>query len=171
MKTTIKKYGISTLIIALILFFLALYFGQNLSFKTQEVLGYVTIIVCLIPIYFGIKHHKATQNGNISFKDGFIIGILIALCAAIGFAIIDYIYVAYVNPEFPQQYLAYQIDAINASDLNSAEKFQKINEATEMAKDYGTPTFGAILMFAIVFILGMIISIISALTLQRKASS
>ncbi|MEM6685431.1 MAG: DUF4199 domain-containing protein [Bacteroidota bacterium] len=148
---------------------MALFFGKNLSFATQEILGYVTMIVCLLPIYFGIKHYRDHENnGIVNFKEGFIIGILIALCAAIGFAIIDYVFVSFVNPEFPEQYLAYQIDGINASELSAAEKAIKIEEATEMMKTYGTASFGALLMFAMVFILGIVISIISALTLQRK---
>lgn len=169
MRTTVKKYGLYALIIALALFFIALYFGKGLSFKTQEVIGYVTMAVCLIPIYFGIKHYRDYENnGAVSFKEGFIIGILIALCAAIGFAIIDYTFVSYINPEFPEQYLAYQIDLINTSDLTADEKIQEVAAAKEMMKQYGTPAFGATLMFAMVFIFGIIISIISALTLQRK---
>ncbi|MEM6720508.1 MAG: DUF4199 domain-containing protein [Bacteroidota bacterium] len=170
MKTTVKKYGLYALIITIVLFFIALFFGKELSFQTQEVLGYITMFVCLIPIYFGIKHYRDYENnGAVNFKEGFIIGMLIAFCAAIGFAIIDYVFVSYVNPEFPEQYLAYQIDGINASTLSAEEKLTKIEEAKEMMKTYGTAAYGALLMFAMVFILGIVISIISALTLQRKS--
>ncbi|WP_298508042.1 DUF4199 domain-containing protein [uncultured Kordia sp.] len=171
MKTTIKKYGLYALIIALSLFFIALYFGKGLSFKAQEVVGYITMVVCLIPIFFGIKHYRDHENnGAVNFKEGFIIGISIALCAAIGFAIIDYIFVSYINPDFPEQYLAYSIDNINASDLSAEEKLKEITYAKDMMQQYGTPAFGALLMFAMVFILGIIISILSAFTLQRKSS-
>ena len=39
MKTTVKKNGFYALIIAVALFFGALYFGEGLSFKAQEVIG------------------------------------------------------------------------------------------------------------------------------------
>lgn len=171
MKTTVKKYGGYALILALVIFFLGLYLGKGLSFKAQEVIGYVTMAVCLIPIYFGIKHYRDYENnGAIHFKEGFIIGILIALCAAVGFAIIDYLFVSYINPEFPAQYLAYSIDNINASNLTAEQKVKDIAAAKEMMQNYGTPAFGALLMFSMVFVFGIIISIISALTLQRKSN-
>lgn len=171
MKATVKKYGLYALILAIAIFFIALYFGKDLSFKTQEVIGYTTMAVCLIPIYFGIKHYRDHENnGAVNFKEGFIIGILIALCAAIGFAIIDFLFVSYINPEFPAQYLAYSIDNINASDIPADQKIKDIADAKEMMKKYGTPSFGALLMFSMVFIFGIIISLISTLTLQRKSN-
>jgi uncharacterized membrane protein YfcA len=171
MKTTVKKYGFYSLIIAIALFFGALYFGEGLSFKAQEVIGYTTMVVCLIPIYFGIKHYRDYENnGAVNFKEGFIVGILIALCAGIGFAATDYIFVSYFNPEFFDTYLAYQIDGINASNLTAVEKTKEIAYAKEMMKDFGTPEMGALLMFATVLIFGIIISTLSTLTLQRKAN-
>ncbi len=171
MKTTIKKYGLYAFTIALVFFFLALYFGKGLSFATQEVIGYVSMAVCLLPVYFGIKHHRDYENnGSINFKEGFVIGLLITLCAAIGFAIIDFLFVSYINPEFPQQYLAYSIENINASTVSAEEKLTEIENAKEMMETYGTPAFGALLMFSMVFIFGIIVSLLSAVTLQRKSS-
>lgn len=171
MKTTVRKYGLYAFIIALVLFFLALYFGKGLSFKTQEFIGYVSMAVCLIPVYFGIKYHRDYENnGSLNFKEGFIIGLLIALCAAVGFAVIDYLFVSFIYPEFPKEYLAYSIDNINTSDISAEQKIKDIAAAKEMMQTYGTPAFGALLMFAMVFIFGIIISLVSALTLQRKSN-
>jgi hypothetical protein len=99
MKKSILRYGLFSFLSALILFLCALVFGQGLSFETQTVLGYVTIVASLTFVFFGIKHFRDQENsGVISFKKALGIGMLITLFAALGFAIIDYLYTAYINP-------------------------------------------------------------------------
>ncbi|MCH2193340.1 MAG: hypothetical protein MK119_04320 [Kordia sp.] len=73
-------------------------------------------------------------------------------------------------PEFLKKYLAYQMDEINASNIPAEQKVKDIAYAKEMMKNYVTPAFGTLLMFSMVFILGIVMSILTMLTLQRKSS-
>ncbi len=170
MKNTVIKYGLYGFITAFVLFFIALYFGQGLSFKTQELVGYASMIISLSFVYFGIKHYKNHElNGEISFKTAFIIGALISLFTAIGFGIMDIIYVTKINPDFAEQYLAYEFNLLDArTDLSLDEiKFEKLS-LQKQSEAFGSPIILFFIMTMMVFVIGVIISLLSALILHKK---
>ncbi|MFS4466637.1 DUF4199 domain-containing protein [Maribacter sp. 2210JD10-5] len=168
MKKTIVHFGIYAFLCAFLLFMAALYFGQGLDFSIQEVLGYLTILTSLLFIFFAIKHLREKENhGLISFKKAFLIGISISVFAGIGFAIADTIYVTVINPDFAEQYLAYSLEKLKA-ELPAATYEVERKKLLEQIEQYKNPAFNATVMFMTVFLIGFIITLISALILQRK---
>ena len=171
MKNTVLKYGMYGFVTAFVLFFLALYFGQGLAFKTQAILGYATMVTSLVFVYFGIKHYRDhEQNGEISFKTAFTIGALISLFAAIGFGVMDAIYITQINPDFAEQYLAYEFSLLDArTDLTpEAIRIEKLT-LQKQSEAYGSPFIVFLSMTMIVFVIGVIISLLSSLILHKKA--
>lgn len=148
MKKTILRYGTYGLSFALISFLAGLYF----DIVTNEILGYVTIVVSLMFVYFGMRFFRDKQNnGKISFKQGILMGLSISVFAAVGIALADFIYTAIINPDFFVEY---------------AEKARAENPSVEIPElNSGS---AALFMFALVFTIGVIITLISSLILQRK---
>ena len=152
MNSTILRYGFYSLLTAAILFLAGLLLGEDLSMNTKAIVGYASMVVSLLFVFFGIKHYRDKENnGSITFRNAFILGVAITLFAAVGFAIVDYIYTAVINPEFMTQYIAEM----------------KANGSTEEIPEYGS-TFLATIMFLTVLIIGIIITILSGLILSRK---
>ncbi|NAS31956.1 DUF4199 family protein [Flavobacteriaceae bacterium R38] len=148
MQTTIKKFGTYAAITGAVLFFSALYFLSGFSYKVQEVSGYATIVASLLFVFFGIKHFRDKENdGIVSFKQALTIGVLISVFAAIAFAVVDFIFTTLISQDFVYEY----IEATNSSQ-----------------SPMSTSVSFALLMFVTVFLIGFIISLISALILQRK---
>ncbi len=168
MKNTIIKYGVLSVITASVLFFLALTLGKTFDYSTQEIIGYLTMVVSLSFVYFGIKHFRDNENnGVVSFGKALLIGVLISACAGIGFGFIDYIYTTQINPEFASEYLEKSLETMKAT--LSPEEFEiKKKELTVQMEQYGGSGFMACIMFVTVLIIGFIISLISAMFLQRK---
>ena len=152
MRTTVIKFGIYGLLLAVAIFLAALTFGEGLSYSAQEVLGYATMIASLIFVFFGIKHFRDRENeGKVSFGKALLIGLLISLITALGIAIGDYIYTTAINPDFFEEYKV----AMRAQGYEG--------EIPEF-----TSGLAALFMFLTVAVLGLIISLISALILQKK---
>lgn len=148
MQKSVIRFSAYGILVGFIAFLAGLYF----DITTNEILGYATIVASLLFVYFGIKHFRDKENqGKLSFKKGMIIGLLITFFTAIGIAIADYIYTAVVNPDFFTEYA----------------EMMKAKDPTVEVYEF-TSSQGAIFMFAIVFIIGVIISLISSLILQRK---
>ncbi|MBT8253581.1 MAG: DUF4199 domain-containing protein, partial [Bacteroidia bacterium] len=79
------------------------------------------------------------------------IGVIISVFAGLGIAIVDYIYTTSINPEFFEEY---------------ARALEEAGRGDEVF-DIGSG-LAAVFMFATVIVIGFIISLISALILQRK---
>lgn len=170
MKNTVIKYGLRSAITITVLFLLALTLGKNLDYGMQEVIGYSSMVISLVFVYFGIKHFRDQQNnGVVSFGKALLIGILITLFAALAFGLIDLIYIKYINPDFTAEYYARSVEELKNS-LSGAELEAKLAKM-EAEKDlFMNPMVSFLLMSFTVFLIGFIISLISSLVLQRKAS-
>ncbi|MDT7831389.1 DUF4199 domain-containing protein [Flavobacteriaceae bacterium S356] len=170
MKKTIIRYGFYGFLTAVVLFLSALVFGQGLSFETQTVLGYVSIVASLSFVYFGIKHFRDRQNnGVISFGKALGVGMLITLFAALGFAIIDYLYTAYINPDFIDQYAANSMSNLEKT-LSGDDLVKAKEDFTSQMESMGSSSALAFFMFVIVTVIGFIISLLSSLFLNKKQS-
>lgn len=152
MKNTVLKYGGYGLLAGLIIFGLHLSFLDAFDYSTNEILGYVSIFVCLSFIYFGIKHYRDRVNeGVVSFGKALAIGVLISVLVGVGVAMADFIYTKFIDPDFFNDY---------AQMLRDQGKEDQIVEMTSFT--------AAIFMLVLVTVIGFIISLISGLILQRK---
>ena len=168
MKNTVIKFGLYALISGFLLFGLPFFLGMGVDYDYGELIGYTSMILSLLFVYFGIKHYRDNVNeGKISLGKAIAIGMLIALFSAIGVAVFDYIYTSYINPDFASEYLEYSIKKMEET-LSAEEVKLKTAELTQQMEDYGSPSFMAFMMFVSVMILGFIISLISGLILQSK---
>jgi len=168
MKKTITRYGLYGAVTICALFLLSLFVGKNLSYSIQEVIGYTSMIVSLSFVFFGIKHFRdQVNNGSVTFGKALLIGLAISLITAIAFGILDYIYVAYINPDFTEEYYANSLERMQEA-LPAAEFELKKVEMEAQKELFSSPIMSFALMSMTVFVIGFIISLISGLILQRK---
>ncbi|MEM7484222.1 MAG: DUF4199 domain-containing protein [Bacteroidota bacterium] len=168
MKKTVIKFGIYGSIAICILFLTSWFALSDLSFSTQEVLGYISIILSLSFVYFGIKHYRDKENdGTVGFKKALIIGVLISLIVSIVFGVLDVFYIKVINPDFTVEYYENSIETMRAS-LPKTEFETKLAEMESQKALFANPFLSFSIMAMTVFVIGFIISLISALTLQRK---
>jgi hypothetical protein len=166
MKKTVLKFGLYSGITILVLFLCSYSFMTDLSFETQEVLGYTSMFAALVFVFFGIKSYRDKENGGyISFGRALGLGLLITLIPALAFGIFDAIYVTYVYPEFFSEYYT----AMQAK--MSPEELVKMEADMESMKFFFTPFGTFLLMFLTVFILGFIISLLSSMILRRTSKA
>ncbi len=153
MKSSIKKYGLYGFITGLAIFTLHLIIGvKHLDYRTNEILGYLSIFISLSFIFFGIKHYRdQVNNGIISFGKAIAIGVSISILVGLGIALADFIYTKFIDPSFFTNY---------------EQNLIKQGRADEIIKL--TSTSAAVFMLVLVTLIGFIISLIAALILQRK---
>lgn len=168
MKKPILRFGLFGAITICILFLLSWYLGKDLTLTTQEIIGYATMVVSLSFIYFGIKHFRdQVNNGTVTLKQGLLIGASISLLTALAFGVLDVIYIEYINPNFMTEYYNETVAKMKAS--LPKDQFQaKLAEMESQKALFSNPIFNFSIMSMTVFLIGCIISLISALILKRK---
>ncbi|RDY60140.1 DUF4199 domain-containing protein [Flagellimonas nanhaiensis] len=168
MKKTVLRFGLYGAITIWVLFLISLFLLDNLSFTTQEIIGYASMILSLGFVYFGIKHFRDKENeGKLSFKKALVIGILISLITALAFGILDVLYSQVLNPDFMTEYYDTTVEGLR--NTLPPDEFKVELAKMEAEKEmFSNPLFSFAIMSMTVFVIGFIISLISALILQRK---
>ena len=169
-KTALRYgvFGMTLMIIIMVIVFLI--FRDNYNWEVQEVIGYVTIILSLVFVYFGIRHWRDNHNaGRLSFGEGLKLGTLITLFPSIAFGLFALIEVNVLDPDFNDKYYAHYVQKVRASTPPDQlqETLQKLESEKEM---FESPFMQFGIMFMTVFLIGIVITVISSLILQRSNS-
>ena len=170
MKQTVLRYGLYAVILILVLTIVHVYWlsPPNISYAAAEVAGYLTMTLAMVFVFFGIKHYRdKVNNGSLSFGEGMKIGLLIALGPALVFALFDLLYVKVLNPGWADEYYSHYI-AQARKDTPADQLPEKLQQIAEQREFWDKPHMLFLIMFATVFIIGTIVTIISALTLKRR---
>lgn len=169
MKPTVFRYGVysalTILALAAIHFFIVM---PNASYETAEVAGYLTMILSMVFVFAGIRHYRDHVNhGSLSFVQGLKIGALIVLIPSVAFGLFDILYTQVINPSWLDDYFTHYAEKVRAS-APPAELDIKLKKLEDDKAMFGNPVFQFLLMAGTVFIIGMIATVISALTLRRS---
>lgn len=169
MKTTLIKYGLYSSLTIIVLFVIGWFLGKalDIGYSGQELVGYTTIVVSLSFVFFGIKHFRDRENnGKVTFGKALLIGLIISLFAALAFGLVDIVY-QYLNPNFTTDYYNHHVAEFK-STLSGAELEAKLSEMEAQRELFSSKTMSFLLMSMTVFVIGFIVSLLSALILQRK---
>ena len=138
--------------------------ARPLGYQASEIVGYLSVILSLSMIYFAIRHFRMHYGqGNITFGQGFRIGIMVTLITSAVFYIYSALYFLLWGDDF-------RVWADNHFQSTlSAEKYQEYQHQVEqMGALYNNVAFQGLVMFLTVFFIGLIITLISATVLKRS---
>ena len=117
----------------------------------------------MIFVFLGIREY-VRETGAANFWNALKIGTLIAIAPSIVFGIYNIIYIKWIDPNFNQNYLQYQIDSLQnptAEEIAALEASMKLWE---------NPLMQFFVMFLTVLIIGFIVSLISSVVLRRGSN-
>lgn len=161
-------YGLISGLLIVSSWFITLGTGEDADFSMSEIAGYAIMIAALTAIFLGVKKIRAEKR-SFSFKEGFMNGLGITLVASIIYVIGWFIYMPNFAPDFTDKYAAAQIALIENSEASEQEKQQQIEDTNRWIELYKQPHLMAVMTFIEIFPIGVILSMISALILKRKA--
>ncbi len=141
------------------------------DYGLAETLGYISIIVSLSMIFFGIKSYRDNHlSGLISFKDSFKIGILITLVASAFYVLGWMIYYSTSDnaSQFLEQYMDYTISHMESEGSPQADIDEFKKKSIEQAKMYENPLVRAGSTLMEIFPVGLIITLVSSLILKKS---
>jgi hypothetical protein len=171
MNRTVFRYGIFATLTMLVLFAIQLFLlANNSNLEANAVFGYLTMILCMVFVFLGIRYYRDhVSNGTLTFGRGLKIGILIVLIPAVFFGLFDILYTEVIDPGWKNEYYADAEAKIRAN--TPPDKVERKLKALDRNKEmFENPVFQFFLMAGTVFVIGFIVTIISALTLRRNVA-
>jgi len=172
MQSTILRYGIYYALI-LCLGFLGSYciFGEDPeNYSKSEMLGYGVMIFASIVIIFAIRASKQSNNDQLSFPRGLGVGAGVSAIGSLAFALYNWVYVTWIHPSFLTEYMDYQKTQVLNSQLPDAVVQQQLSELVTYSEMMSNPVLMASLMFATVFVIGLMFTLAATLALRSKAA-
>ncbi len=166
MQKLILRYSIYAALTLIVIGLFNFTVLSKMSYEVQEIAGYLSIFLSMIFVFLGIKQYRDQINGGkLSFVEGLKVGTLIILIPAIAFGLLDLVYTELINPAWKEQYYTHYLEQYKS--LPAAE-FEKMKAQLKAQQDmFSSPGLQFLIMSMTVFVLGMIVTVISSLTLRR----
>lgn len=168
MKKIVFRHGILSFVTICTLGFINYLASINIPNYNGAIGGYVCILLSSMFIYFGIKQFRDTENGGfISYKQAFIVGILIVIFPSLANGIYNVIYVKFIDPGFVDKYydLAIQNMKVELTPDQFLVKLKSLESERTLFKNI---YLQFIMMFLTVFVIGVVVTAISSLALSKK---
>ena len=170
MKKAVLVFGLISGLIMSVLMGGSLLVADKIGSGHSLVLGYTIMVASFLLIYFGIRSYRDnTLAGQISFGRAFACGILIAFISSVCYVVMwEVIYFNFM-PHFMDSYFAAQIHKVQSSGLDAAAIAARVAELQRSQQLYQNPLVNMAYTFIEPFPVGLIIALISAAILRRKA--
>lgn len=173
MKKIVLTFGTISGAILVVLSGIWLYYLSSRDFHMEggEVIGYSTMLLAYIVVFFGIRQYRDEVGGGaITFGRAFKVGILMVLMVSAMYVTLWEIVYYNFMPDFAERYAATQVEKMRASGATEAAIAKTQQEMARFAELYKNPLINIGMTLLEVFPLGLIITLISAAILRRKAA-
>lgn len=141
----------------------------NVDYDISLLVGYASMLISFSLVYVGIRNYRDKYNGGlISFGKAFRIGILIVLIASTMYVLAWLIDYFFFIPDFMEKYSAHMLGELKANGASQVEIDKQVKEMANFAEMYKNPFFNALMTYAEILPVGLIVTLISSLILKRK---
>jgi hypothetical protein len=175
MKKTILVFGLISGVLSSLMMVATVPFIDKIGFDKGYYVGYTAIVLSFLLVFFGIRSYRDNVgNGQITFTKGFTVGICITLISCVFYVVtweILYFTVLHSFMDHMNKYADYVVEKLRASGASAAAIQAKIQEMKKFQELYENPLFNAAMTFIEPFPVGLVITLISAAILRKKAQS
>lgn len=169
MKRIVLTFGlISGAVISLVML-ATLPFIDRIGFDHGMVIGYTTMVLSFLFVFFGIRSYRENVGGGqITFGRALGVGLLIMLICCICYVITwEIIYFNFL-PEFADKYAAHIIEKARASGAPAEEIAKQVDEMKRFKSLYNNIFFNVAMTFLEPLPVGLVMTFISAVILRRR---
>lgn len=169
MKKTVLKFGIISGVLASVLMASTLPFEDKIGHS--YLVGYAAIVASFLLVYFGIRSYRNNiGGGKISFGRAFTVGILITLITCLFYVATWEVIFHFCMPDFMVKYSAAVLQKMRAAGATEAAIQAKTVALQASTESYNNPLVRIPMTFMEPFPVGLLITLISAAVLRRKAN-
>ena len=170
MKKTILTFGIISGLISSVMMLATVPFMDRIDSNRSYILGYTTIILSLLLVFFGVRSYRDNvANGQISFGKAFLVGLAITVISCLFYVgTWEIVYFKFM-PDFMDKYGAQVIQKMQAAGATAAAIQQQKEQLDKLKVMYKNPLFNMAMTFIEPFPVGLVITLLSAAVLRKKA--
>jgi hypothetical protein len=169
MKKTVWTFGLIAGGILSAVMLAAQPLQKVIGFGGSAVLGYATMVLAFLFVFFGIRSYRDTVGqGVIDFWRALVVGALIVVIASVCYTVTWEVIYKWITPDFVTRYEQYEVDKARASGANQAEVAKEIADAHRFIEMYRNPVMNTAVTFLEPLPIGLVLALVSAGILKRR---
>jgi hypothetical protein len=142
---------------------------DRIGFDSAEVLGYTSMVLAFLLVYFGIRTYRdSVLGGIITFWRALRVGLAITAIASVCYVATWQLVYYKLSPDFVDKYSAHVLEKARASGASQAELDRQVSEMARFRELYRNPLINAAITFIEPFPVGLVITLVSAGVLARR---
>jgi len=169
MRKIVLTFGLIAGAMLSVMMLATLPFLDRIGFDKGEVIGYTTMVLAFLMVYFGVRSYRDhVAGGRISFGRAFGVGLLITLVAAVCYVATWQLIYYRITPDFMDKYAAYAIEKAKQAGATEAAVAARAKEMAEFKEMYRNPLVNIGFTFLEPLPVGLLFTLVSAGVLSRK---
>ena len=169
MRKIVLTFGLIAGAILSAMMLLTLPFQDQIGFDKGAIIGYTTMVLAFLMVFFGVKSYRDNvAGGSIKFGRAFQVGLMITVVASVCYVATWQLVYYKLAPDFVEKYAAYNLEKARASGATDAEIAGQTREITEFQEMYKNPLVNIALTFLEPLPVGVLFTLVTAGVLSRK---
>jgi len=169
MRKIVLTFGLIAAGILSVMMVITMLLWSDIEFDQGLAIGYTTMVVAFLMIYFGIRSYRDNvAGGSLRFGRAFKVGFLIMLIGAAGYvATWEVIYYGFA-PDFGDKYAAHAVERAKSSGKSDAEVAELAKKMAAFRESYRNPLVNVAYTILEPLPVGLVLTLVSAFALTRK---
>ena len=172
MKRTVWTFGLIAGGIMAVMMVLTMPFQEQIGFEKALVVGYTSMILAFLMVYFGIRSYRDNAlAGVIRFRKAFQVGILIALIASTGYVLTWEALYHTAYQGFEVTYAKHATDQARSAGKSEADIEKLQASMAKFVASYPSPFYRIPMTYLEVLPVGLVMVLVCSGILSRKKAA
>lgn len=169
MRKIVLTFGLIAGAMLSVMMLLTLPFQDAIGFDRGVVVGYTSMVLAFLMVYFGVRSYRDNvAGGRISFARAFSVGLLITVVATVCYVATWELIYYRLAPDFGDKLAAHSIEKARQAGASEAEVAAKAREMAEFSEMYKNPLVNIAFTFLEPLPVGLLFTLVTAGVLSRK---
>jgi hypothetical protein len=169
MKRVILVYGCIAGLILAAMMFATLPFMHHLSLKTSEVIGYTTMVIAFLMVFFGVRSYRdGVGGGAVGFGRALGVGLLITLIGSAFYVAAWEVVYHFFMPDFFDGYIDAVLREARAHGASEAQLAEQAKQMADFKVLYQNPLVNIAMTLMEPLPVGVAMSVVAAGILRRR---
>ena len=169
MQKIVLTFGLIAGAILSAMMLLTLPFMDKIGFDKGEVIGYTTMLLAFLMVYFGVRSYRDNvAGGSVAFGRAFLVGLSITLVASVCYVATWQVIYHNFAPDFYAKYAAYAAEKAKKSGASAAQIAAEKKQMAEYIELYKNPLVNIGITLLEPLPVGLLFSLVTAGVLSRK---
>jgi amino acid transporter len=169
MRRIVLTFGLIAGAILSAMMLLTLPFQDRIGFDRAAVIGYTSMVLAFLMVFFGVKSYRDNAaGGSVTFGRAFQVGLLITAVATVCYVATWQLVYYRFAPDFVDKYAAYKVEKARESGATEVQIAEETTKMAEFKEMYENPLVNIAFTLLEPLPVGLVFTLVTAGVLSRK---